>query len=163
MISQGASPGFSRIVLALLCSCFTASAIADEQIRAPAYSTCKTWLEVATGENLHYANLARISDPGRKTGPLTPASGSSKAFNSTKRAVTRGMKVDFKERDVSPIDSGEIGYIDLKNDNKWTKIGETTAWNWQQAAARPGGAVRTRFSGTTAPMTAATLSAGLTI
>jgi hypothetical protein len=42
------------------------------------------------------------------------------------------MKVNFHNRDVTPSDHGEIGYFDLKDNNRWTKIGETTAWNWQQ-------------------------------
>ena len=42
------------------------------------------------------------------------------------------MKVNFQERDVTPADRGEVGYIDLKDNNRWTKVGETTAWNWQQ-------------------------------
>src|SRR5262249_28323810 len=37
-----------------------------------------------------------------------------------------------KERDVTPADRGEIGVIDLKDNNKWTNIGDTRAWNWQQ-------------------------------
>jgi hypothetical protein len=42
---------------------------------------------------------------------------------------------------VRPADRGEIGVIDLQNGFKWTQIGETTAWNWQQGARlqwRPG-------------------------
>ncbi|MFL2762009.1 MAG: hypothetical protein ACJ0A3_03600 [Dehalococcoidia bacterium] len=42
------------------------------------------------------------------------------------------MEVDFEHR--SPKDSDEItiGMIDLKQDNKWTTLGSTSAWNWQQ-------------------------------
>jgi len=43
------------------------------------------------------------------------------------------MKVDFDYRPVRTTDRAETGFIDLKG-NKWTKIGETTAWNWQQGA-----------------------------
>jgi len=42
------------------------------------------------------------------------------------------MKVYFQNRDVKSTDKGDIGYFDLQNNNAWTKIGETTAWNWQQ-------------------------------
>jgi hypothetical protein len=42
------------------------------------------------------------------------------------------MKVYFQGRDVTPSDRGDIGYIDLRDRYKWTKIGQTTAWNWQQ-------------------------------
>jgi hypothetical protein len=43
-----------------------------------------------------------------------------------------GMTVHFSDRKVQADDVGEIGYFDIKNNNEWTKIGETTAWNWQQ-------------------------------
>jgi len=35
-------------------------------------------------------------------------------------------------REVQPFDKAEIGIFDLYNNNKWHKIGETKAWNWQQ-------------------------------
>src|SRR5262245_49176025 len=44
------------------------------------------------------------------------------------------MKVYVQNRVVEPTDRGDIGYIDLKDRHKWTKVGETTAWNWQQGA-----------------------------
>ena len=43
-----------------------------------------------------------------------------------------GMKVYFQDRDVEISDKGDIGYFDLQDGFKWKKIGETTAWNWQQ-------------------------------
>jgi hypothetical protein len=42
------------------------------------------------------------------------------------------MRVSFKDREVTPRDVAEIGYYGLENDFAWTKIGATTAWNWQQ-------------------------------
>lgn len=42
------------------------------------------------------------------------------------------FRVFFEGRDVEPTDKGEVGIIDLKNNNEWTKIGESTTWNWQQ-------------------------------
>ena len=42
------------------------------------------------------------------------------------------MSVSIEGREVTPSDTGEIGIIDLKDNNKWTKVGQTTAWNWQQ-------------------------------
>ena len=44
------------------------------------------------------------------------------------------MKVYLENQVVKPSDRGDIGFIDLKGRYKWTKIGETTAWNWQQGA-----------------------------
>ena len=42
------------------------------------------------------------------------------------------MRISIEGREVKPTDKGDIGIIDLRNNFKWTKIGETTAWNWQQ-------------------------------
>jgi hypothetical protein len=42
------------------------------------------------------------------------------------------MRVHFQNRDVTKDDVAEIGYIDLQDNDRWTKIGTTTAWNWQQ-------------------------------
>lgn len=43
-----------------------AAAIADV---AQEYSTCKSWPEVVEGENLRYAPVLRVSDPGTKDQP----------------------------------------------------------------------------------------------
>jgi hypothetical protein len=44
------------------------------------------------------------------------------------------MRVYIKNRPVQAADRGDIGFVDLKDQYKWTKIGETAAWNWQQGA-----------------------------
>lgn len=44
------------------------------------------------------------------------------------------MKVSFQNRAVQAGDRADIGVIDLEGGYQWTKIGETTAWNWQQGA-----------------------------
>ncbi|MCC5905298.1 MAG: hypothetical protein JJU13_03780 [Balneolaceae bacterium] len=43
-----------------------------------------------------------------------------------------GMQVDFEHRTPEADDVIKIGVIDLENDDKWTEIGESRAWNWQQ-------------------------------
>jgi len=43
-----------------------------------------------------------------------------------------GMEVDVFFRSPTPNDIVKIGYIDLRNDNKWTGIGQSSAWGWQQ-------------------------------
>ena len=44
------------------------------------------------------------------------------------------MRIDCQNRDVRPTDQAEIGIIDLEDGCKWTRIGDTTAWNWQHGA-----------------------------
>ena len=43
-----------------------------------------------------------------------------------------GMSVDFEHRSPGPDEEIEIGFVDLHDDDKWTTLGTTTAWNWQQ-------------------------------
>jgi hypothetical protein len=97
------------------------------------YSTCKTWQEIVDGQSLKYATLTRVSDPGPKDHPTYTGFWffDGLQFDPSGRYAL-GMKVDFQNRDVKPTDRGEIGYFDLQDNNKWTEIGETTAWNWQQ-------------------------------
>ncbi len=52
-------------------------------------------------------------------------------FDSTNRYVL-AMKVDFEHRSPNQNDWIDIGVIDLKNSDKWTKLGQTNAWCWQQ-------------------------------
>jgi hypothetical protein len=100
---------------------------------APGYSTCRSWNEVLQGEGFRYAPVLRVSDPGKKERPVYTGFWffDGLQFDESGRYAL-AMKVHFQEREVTPSDRGEIGYFDLKDDNKWTKIGETTAWNWQQ-------------------------------
>jgi hypothetical protein len=99
----------------------------------PGYSTCKSWQEVVEGGNLPYQTVTRVSDPGTKDRPAYTGYWfyDGLQFDESGRYAL-AMKVDFQNREVKPSDRGEIGYIDLKDNNRWTKIGETTAWNWQQ-------------------------------
>jgi hypothetical protein len=99
------------------------------------YTTYTNFDQVLEGRNARYPALTRVSDPG--------ASGHTaftgfffyqvRQFDTTGRYLL-GMRVYFQSRDVKSDDRGDIGYVDLKNGFKWTKIGETTAWNWQQGA-----------------------------
>ncbi len=43
-----------------------------------------------------------------------------------------GMRVMFEHRPPIPKDVIEIGMIDLQDDCKWVKLGESRAWGWQQ-------------------------------
>jgi hypothetical protein len=97
------------------------------------YTTYASFDEIVEGTAARYPALTRISNPG--------ASGSRSytgfffyqalQFDDTGRYAL-GMKVRFEGREVEAGDRAEIGYIDLKDGHKWTKIGESAAWNWQQ-------------------------------
>jgi hypothetical protein len=122
---RGACQFVATILTAFFCG--AGAAVAQE------YSTCRSWPEVVEGENLRYAPISRVSDPGTKERPVYTGFWffDGLQFDASDRYAL-AMKVDFKERDVTPADRGEIGTIDLNDNNTWTKIGETTAWNWQQ-------------------------------
>ena len=120
-------------VTALFCLSPSRSAPAAEQATSQGYSTCKSWQKVVEGGSFIYPPVTRVSDPGTKDRPAYTGFWffDGLQFDETSRYAL-AMKVDFQKRDVMPSDRGEIGYIDLEDDKKWTKIGETTAWNWQQ-------------------------------
>jgi hypothetical protein len=52
-------------------------------------------------------------------------------FDPTSRYVLSN-EVDFEGRSPKPGDTIRLGMIDLKNDDRWIPLGETTAWCWQQ-------------------------------
>ena len=43
-------------------------------------------------------------------------------------------QVDFEHRSPTPDDSIRIGMIDLKDNDQWTELGSSKAWNWQQGS-----------------------------
>ena len=54
-------------------------------------------------------------------------------FDSESRLLA-GHCVSFQERSPTPKDKIDIGYMDLQGDRSWVKVGESTAWSWQQGA-----------------------------
>ena len=61
-------------------------------------------------------------------------------FDPTNRYVL-AMKVDFEHRSPTQNDWIDIGLIDLDNNDKWTTLGRSNAWCWQQGCMlqwRPG-------------------------
>jgi len=52
-----------------------------------------------------------------------------------------GMEVAFEHRSPKPDDVIKIGMVDLKKDDRWTELGESRSWCWQQGCMlqwRPG-------------------------
>ncbi len=51
---------------------------------------------------------------------------------STSGRYALGNQVDSFLRSPTPQDTLQVGLIDLKNNNQWTGLGESSAWGWQQ-------------------------------
>lgn len=106
------------------------------------YTTCTSFSQMVEGSDARYLPITRVSDPGSMGHRIYTGFFFYDVlqFDATGRYLL-GMRVYFQDRVVSPTDRAEIGYIDLQDGFKWTRIGETTAWNWQQGARlqwRPG-------------------------
>ncbi|MBL8174648.1 MAG: hypothetical protein JNK48_08260 [Bryobacterales bacterium] len=52
-------------------------------------------------------------------------------FDPTSRYVL-GMEVDFEHRSPRPDDTIRVGMVDTADGDRWTELGATNAWNWQQ-------------------------------
>jgi len=52
-------------------------------------------------------------------------------FDPSQRYVL-GMEVDFEGRSPTPDDTIRIGMIDLHDNDRWTELGTSKAWSWQQ-------------------------------
>ena len=110
----------------------------SEQSKSVDYSTYDSFEEMVNATDSKYFDLVRISPAGTKEKPMYHGFfyyGSTYdellQFDPTGRYML-ALRVFIEGRRVQPHDKGEVGYFDLRKNNKWTKIGETTAWNWQQ-------------------------------
>ena len=111
---------------------------ADSSSRAdgrPGYTTYTNFSQVMQASDARYPAITRVSDPGASDHPAYTGFFFYQClqFDPTGRYLL-GMRVYFENRDIQPDDRAEVGFIDLKDHYKWTKIGETTAWNCQQGA-----------------------------
>ena len=52
-------------------------------------------------------------------------------FDPASRLVL-GMEVDFEHRSPQADDEIRIGMVDLEDGDRWTDLGSSTAWGWQQ-------------------------------
>jgi len=52
-------------------------------------------------------------------------------FDPTGRYVL-GMEVGFEHRSPRPDDVIKVGLVDLQDGDRWTELGESRAWKWQQ-------------------------------
>jgi hypothetical protein len=110
--------------------------------REVSYTTYGTFQEVLQASGARYPALIRVSDPEVDGKPAYTGFFFYQCLQfDTSGRYLLAMRVYFQNRLVQSSDRADIGLVDLKNQFKWTKIGESTAWNWQQGARlqwRPG-------------------------
>jgi hypothetical protein len=92
------------------------------------YSVYSTIDDLMSATDSKYSKITRVSDTTGYTGFWFFGVDQ---FDKKDRYII-ALKVYFMDRDVTKDDVAEIGYIDLRKNYRWTKIGTTTAWNWQQ-------------------------------
>ena len=46
-----------------------------------------------------------------------------------------GMEVDFEHRSPRPDDVVRVGMVDTQDGDRWTELGTSRAWNWQQGCS----------------------------
>ena len=102
--------------------------ITPSNLLSQSYSTFSNIDELIASENSIYADYMQITTTPGFTGFWFFGI---EQFDKTDRYIL-AMKVYLKDREVTKDDVADVGYLDLKRKNKWTKIGTTTAWNWQQ-------------------------------
>jgi hypothetical protein len=102
------------------------------------YTTYKCFTDILKTSDAKYFTPVRVSPVGSREKPeyhgfffYNCSLNELFQFDPSGRYML-AMRVFIEGRKVLPTDMGEIGIIDLYKNNKWTKIGETTAWNWQQ-------------------------------
>jgi hypothetical protein len=97
------------------------------------YTTYTSFEQLLEGRNAHYLKVTRVSDPGPSDHRAYTGFFFYQRFqfDPTGRYML-GLRIFAPDRIVLPTDRGEIGYFDKDNAWKWTKIGDTTAWDWQQ-------------------------------
>ena len=92
------------------------------------YSVYASWSDMDKATDSKYAPFTRVSGTKGYTGFWFFGA---EQFDPSDRYAL-AMTVQFKGRNVTRDDVADIGYFDLQNGNEWTRIGTTTAWNWQQ-------------------------------
>lgn len=128
------------VVFALLIPFLLAATHKEKNTRTypKEYSEYRSFSELLTAKNSHFFIPERISPVGTKKNPMyhgfffyNCSQNELYQFDSTGRYLL-ALRIFVEGRKVQPHDKGEVGYFDLQKKNKWAKIGETTAWNWQQ-------------------------------
>ncbi len=97
------------------------------------YTTYTSFDKLLGARDARYSAITRVSDPGPEEKRAYTGFFFYQVlqFDVSGRYLL-GLRVYCQSRDVRADDRGDVGYIDLKDGLKWTKIGQTRAWNWQQ-------------------------------
>lgn len=102
------------------------------------YTTCKSYDELLQLQEAKVPEAIRITDPGTLENPTyhgfffyncSPFDGLQ--FDPSGRYML-GLKVTIEGRLVQPTDTAYVGLIDRQDNYKWSQVGRSTAWNWQQ-------------------------------
>lgn len=129
---------YIMLVIMVINSCNTGTKTQENSDISLNYSTYNNFEALVVSSSSKYVEPVRITSPGTKDQPTDHGfwfyncmHKELHQFDASGRYML-ALRVFFEGRDVETTDRGEIGIIDLENDNLWTKIGETTSWNWQQ-------------------------------
>ncbi|MHA2315030.1 MAG: hypothetical protein ACXACF_07060 [Candidatus Hermodarchaeia archaeon] len=102
------------------------------------YTICKSYDELLRLHEAKVPEAIRITDPGTPENPMyhgfffyncSPFDGLQ--FDPSGRYML-GLRVTIEGRLVQPTDTAYVGLIDRQDNYKWTQVGRSTAWNWQQ-------------------------------
>lgn len=118
-----------------------AAALANSCLAAPPagnYTVVSSYEEMINLKEADYVPAVRITSPGTADNPkyhgfffynCSPYDGLQ--FDPSGRYML-GLQVSFEGRRVQPTDTAYVGIIDRDNNYQWTRVGRSTAWNWQQ-------------------------------
>ena len=102
------------------------------------YSTYGSFQELVSATDARYVDPVRVTSAGTADNPTDHGfffyncqHAELLQFDPTGRYML-ALRVFFEGRDVRADDRAVVGILDLENDNAWSEIGQSMAWNWQQ-------------------------------
>ena len=107
-------------------------------IAAQEYAVCTSYDQVIRTEDAKYPQAIRITSPGTAEEPAyhgfffyNCSAFDGLQFDPTGRYML-GLRVTIEGRIVQPTDTAHVGLIDRQGSYRWTEVGHSSAWNWQQ-------------------------------
>lgn len=129
---------YITLVIVAIISCNSGTKNQEDSDSLLQYSVYNDFEELIAATPSGYVDVVRVTSPGTKDKPTDHGFW---FYNCMHKELLQfdpsgrymlALRVFFEGRDVESTDRGEVGIIDMENNNTWTKIGETTTWNWQQ-------------------------------